>query len=141
MAKKKNAPKNLVKIVDEKGVDHEFELLEIFGVGKQPFAILQPVRGPKGEVTVVKVVTDKKGVPTAFKAPTEKEFQKAIEALDAECSCGDGCESEGCCESGGCGCDCSCEEEKPAKKTATKKKAVAKKAAPKKAAKRAAARA
>ncbi|HEY3446596.1 MAG TPA: DUF1292 domain-containing protein [Myxococcales bacterium] len=121
----KRAQKTLITLTDEKGVDHDFEPLELFTAGKKNFALLQPAKTKKNEVAIFRFTMDKEGRPKTFVAPTEKEFELAIEALEAdvECGCGGGC----CCEEEA---DCCHEpEKKPAKKKATAAKKPAKKAA------------
>ena len=110
---KRAAQKPLITLTDEKGVDHDFEPLELFTVGKKNFALLQPAKSKKNEVAIFRFTTDKQGNPKAFAAPTEKEFEQAVKALETEVECGCGC----CCEEqGGCECD------EPAKKKPAKKK-------------------
>jgi len=124
----KRARQSLITLTDEKGVDHDFEPLELFTVAKKSFALLQPVKGKtKNEVAIFRFTMDKKGNPKTFTAPTDEEFAQAIDALEADVEV-DGDEGCGCC------CDCGCEEPAPKKtaKKAAKKKAPAKKAAAKK---------
>ena len=119
----KRAQKTTITLTDSKGVDHDFEPLELFTVGKKNFALLQPAKTKKNEVAIFRFTMDKQGKPKTFAAPTEKEFEQAIDALESEVECGCGC----CCEDEA---DCCHEpEKKPAKKTAKAAKKPAKKAA------------
>jgi uncharacterized protein YrzB (UPF0473 family) len=117
----KRARQSLITLTDEKGVDHDFEPLELFTVGKKNFALLQPAKTKKNEVAIFKFTMDKQGNPKTFVAPSEKEFAEAVDALEGDV------EVEG--DDAACCCCCDCDE--PAPKKAAKKKPAAKKAAKK----------
>ncbi|MBI5546424.1 MAG: DUF1292 domain-containing protein [Deltaproteobacteria bacterium] len=109
----------LITLIDEEGNELSFKPLELFTVGKKYFALLQPTKGPRNELTVLKFLLGKKGLPKVFEVPTENEFQAAVEALGAQAP--SGCECE-------CASDCGCGDQKkparkPAPKPAPKKKA------------------
>ncbi len=118
----KRARRTLITLTDSKGVDHDFEPVELFTVGKKNFALLQPANAKKNEVAIFRFTLDKKGNAQTFTPPTEKEFDQALEALESEIECGCDC----CCEDEA---DCCHEpEKKPAKKAAKKATKPAKKA-------------
>ena len=120
MANKRTKHDNLISLTDSRGVDRQFEPLEIFSVGKKNFALLRPVKGPKNEATLLKFSVDREGLPRVFFEPTAKEFEAAARTLGArsDCACG-------CC------CDAECSPA-AAGKPAARKKAPAKKAQAKK---------
>ncbi|MGC4120366.1 MAG: DUF1292 domain-containing protein [Myxococcales bacterium] len=120
----KRSQKATITLTDSKGVDHDFEPVELFTVGTKNFALLQPA-GAKNEVVLFKFSMDKEGNPKKFTLPTEKEVDAAMDVLEADVECGCGC----CCEDEG---DCCAEpEKKPAKKKAAKPAKAAKKPAKK----------
>lgn len=110
----KRAHPTTITLTDSKGVDHDFEPVELFTVGKKNFALLKPAKS-KNEVVLFRFSMDKKGNPKTFELPTEKEVDQAMEVLGAP----------------ECGCGCCCDDEadlchKPEKKPAKKKKAARK---------------
>lgn len=145
---KKSKNEMTITLTDQDGVDHEFMPLQLFRAGQKDYALLQPVKGEKNELTILKFKFDKKGEAEGFETPTEKEFQAAVEFLESaegECACG--CEEGGCCggeaeeeEAAGCCCCGGEEEPAPAKKSAKAAKNVVKKAAKKAPAKKPAAK-
>lgn len=113
MAKRK--PTTVITLTDDEGVDRDFKALELFAVGKKNFALMQPVKGRKGEVNVFKFTLGKDGEILTFTAPTDAEFALAIDALE-----GDDTGEESAC---GCCCDCAEPAAKPKKKAAARKPA------------------
>lgn len=132
-AKKQEQDLNLITLTDDDGADHEFELVELFNVGKKNYALLRPLASDDGTLTILKFSMDKDGAIQGFEDPTDAEFKAAVKELESHPE-GEECE-----------CDCACCEEphvpaapaKAAKKASTKvsaKTAAAKKPAAKPAA-------
>ena len=102
---------NLITLTDDEGVDHEFEVLELFNVGQGKYALLHPVESTDDVATILKFTLTKDGNEIdEFLDPTDEEFDAAVAYLESD------------------------EEEEPAPKKAAKKPA-AKPAAKKPAAK------
>ncbi len=83
---------DVIVLTDEKGQEHEFELLEILQVGDREYAVVAPLDEDEeededledGEAIILRVETDENGDRIFTDIEDDEEWQRVADAWDAE---------------------------------------------------------
>ncbi|NMB44959.1 MAG: DUF1292 domain-containing protein [Firmicutes bacterium] len=73
---------NIITLVDETGVEHEFALLEIVEIDEVSYAVLLPREAPEEGVVVLKMGKDSDGEDVLMSIDDDDEFEKVREVLE-----------------------------------------------------------
>lgn len=73
-----------VVLMDEDGVEHEFEVLDIIEVDGAEYAILFPVEegDESDEAIILKIGTDENGEEILYEIEDDEEWEKVADAYD-----------------------------------------------------------
>ena len=78
---------DMIVLLDEEGVEHDFTLLEVVEVDGVPYALLLPVEFPEEGVVVLRIEKANNGEDVYMVIEDDEEFERvrqALESLDEE---------------------------------------------------------
>jgi uncharacterized protein YrzB (UPF0473 family) len=101
---------NVITLVDEEGVEHQFTLLNIIETDGKKYAVMVPdeevTEEEEEEAVIFRIDTDEDGEEVLVDIEDDAEFAKVCDLLDDMLFEDEECDDEGCeCNDEGCDCD------------------------------------
>lgn len=72
-----------IVLVDEEGVEHHFNLVDVVMVDDQRYALLEPQEGDEEGAFVFRVEADEDGEDQLVEVEDDAEFERVVAALEA----------------------------------------------------------
>ncbi|MTI48968.1 DUF1292 domain-containing protein [Sporosalibacterium faouarense] len=83
MSKKDNNEKNIISLIDENGVEIEFEVVATFEIEENEYAVLFPTDEEEEEAYILRIDMDENGETILVNIEDQSEFDDVVAAYEA----------------------------------------------------------